>query len=99
MIKSARSAIFAVLGEAQVNDDEVQTIFIGVKSLLIMNSRPLKTTVSDDPNDDRVLTGNQFLIGQRGGDDFAPEGVDTVPFNPRKVKGTVPELTRHVWHR
>lgn len=83
MIKLAKSAIFAVLGEVHVNDEEVQTIFIGVERLLIMNSRPL-TTVSDDPNDDRVLTGNQFLIGQREGDDFAPEGVDTLPFNPRK---------------
>ena len=99
MIKSAKSAIFAVLGEAQVNDEEVQTIFIAVKSLLFMNSRPLKTTVTDYPNDDRVLIGNQFLIGQRRGDDFVPEGIDTGPFNPRKGKGTVPELTRHEWHR
>lgn len=83
MIKLAKSAIFAVLGEVHVNDEEVQTIFIGVERLLIMNSR-LLTTVSDDPNDDRVLTGNQFLIRQREGDDFALEGVDTLPFNPRK---------------
>ena len=63
MIKSAKRAIFAVLGDAEVNDEELETIFIGVESLL--NSRPL-TAVSDDPNDDRVLTPNHFLIGQIG---------------------------------
>ena len=31
-----------------------------------------------------------------GGDDFVPEGVDTVPFKPRKHYGPVLELTRHV---
>ena len=42
--------------------------------------------MSDDPNDDRVLTPNHFLIGQIGGD-FVPESVDTEPFNPRKTLG------------
>ena len=80
LIKSTKPAIFAVLGDAEVNDKELGTIFIGVERLL--NSRPL-TTVSDDPNDDRVLTPNNFLIGKMGGD-FVPESVDTVPFNRRK---------------
>ena len=48
----------------------------------LLNSRPL-TTVSDDSNDEPVLTSNHFLIGQMGGD-FVPESVDTTPFNPRK---------------
>ena len=95
MIKAAKRAIFAVLGDAEVNDEELETIFIGVESL--MNSRPL-TAVSDDPNDDRVLTPNHFLIGQIGGD-FVPESVDTEPFNPRKRWRRLQELTRHVWNR
>jgi len=33
-IKSAKQAIFAVLGDAEVNDEELETIFIGVESLL-----------------------------------------------------------------
>ncbi|XP_068723473.1 uncharacterized protein [Montipora capricornis] len=33
MIKSAKRATFAVLGDAQVNDEELETIFIGVESL------------------------------------------------------------------
>ena len=52
MIKSAKRAIAAVLPNADANDEELQTIFTGVESLL--NSRPL-TTISDDPNDELVL--------------------------------------------
>ena len=80
IIKSAKCAIFAVLGDAEVNDEQLETIFIGVESLL--NSRYLTAV-----NDDRVLTLNHFL-----------EGVDTMPFNPRKRWRRVQELTRHVWH-
>lgn len=65
---------------AEVSDEELETIFVGVESLL--NSRPL-TTVSDDPNDNLVLTPNHFLIGQMGGD-FVPESVECTPFNLRK---------------
>ena len=87
--------VFAVLGDAEVNDKELGTIFIGVESLL--RSRPL-TAVSDDTNDDRVLTPNNFLIGKIGAD-FVPESVDTVPFNPKKRWRRLQELTRHVWNR
>ena len=63
MIKSAEPAIAAVLPNADVDDEVLQTIFTGVKSLL--NSRP-QTTISDDPNDKLVLTPNHFIIGQMG---------------------------------
>ena len=92
MIKSTKQAIFTVLGDAEVNGEELGTIFIGVESLL--NSRPL-TAVSDDPNDDCVLTPNNFLIGKMGGD-FVLDSVDTVSFNPRKRWRRLQELTRHV---
>ena len=94
MIKSTKRAIFTVLGDAEVNDEELETIFIGVESLL--NSRPL-TAVSDDPNDDCFLTPNNFLIEKMGGD-FVLDSVDTVSFNPRK-RWRLQELTRHVWNR
>ena len=93
MIKSAKRAIFAVLGDSEVNDEELETIFIGVESLL--NSRPLRA-VSVDPNDDRVLTQNHFLIGQIASD-FVPESVDTEPFNPTKRWRRLQELTRNRW--
>ena len=54
--------------------------------------------MSDDPNDDRVLTPNHFLIGQTGGD-FVPESDITEPFNPRKRRRRLQELARHVWNR
>ena len=95
MIKSAKRAIFAVLGDSEVNDEELETIFIGVESLL--NSRPLRA-VSVDPNDNRFLTPNHFLIGQIGSD-FVPESVDTESFNPTKRWRRLKELTRHVWNR
>ena len=80
MIKSAKRAIYAVLSEADVNDEELQTVFTGVESLL--NSRPL-TSVSGDVNDEPVLTPNHFLIGHMGGE-LAPETVDTTANNVRK---------------
>ena len=93
IIKSAKWAIFAVLGDSEVNDEELETIFTEVESLL--NSRPL--TVSDDPNSECVLTPNHFLIVQMGGG-FVPGSVDTEPFNPRK-HWRRQEVTRHVWSR
>ena len=65
MIQSAKRSIKSVLGNADVNDEELQTIIVGVKSLI--NSRPL-TQVSGDPNDEPVLTPDHFLIGQMGGE-------------------------------
>ena len=95
MIKSAKCAIAVVLGDAEVNDEELETIFIGVESLL--NSRPL-TTVSDNPNDALELTPNHFQIGQMGGD-YVPDSVGSTPSNLRKWWQRVQELTRHVWQQ
>ena len=92
MIKSPKRAIYAVLSEADVNDEELQTVFIGVE-----NSRPL-TTVSEDVNDEPVLTPNYFLIGHMGGD-LAPEKVNTTANNVRKRWRRVQELIRRVWNR
>ena len=95
MIKSAKQAIAAVLPNADVDHEGLQTIFTGVESLL--NSRPL-TTISDDPNDELVLTPNHFLIGQVGGD-VVPENVDTTIFNAKNRWRRIQELVRHVWKR
>jgi hypothetical protein len=95
MIKSAKRAIAAILGNAEVNDEELQTVITGVESL--MNSRPL-TKPSDDPNDETVLTPNHFLIGQMGGE-LAPESVDETSYNLQKRWRRVQELTRRVWQR
>ena len=95
MIKAAKRAISAILQDADVTDEELQTCFTGVESLL--NSRPL-TTISDDPNDEPVLTPNHFIIGQMGGD-IVPDSVDMTEFNPRQRWRRIQELIRRVWQR
>ena len=68
MVKSAKKAIYAVLGSSEVTDEELMTAFTGVESLL--NSRPL-TYQTADSRDDVPLTPNHFLHGQLG-ENFAP---------------------------
>ena len=71
-IKAAKRVICGFLGQADVNDEELQTVITIVKSLL--NSRPL-TTLSGEVDDEVALTPNHFLIGHMGGES-APETVD-----------------------
>ena len=75
MIKSAKRAINAILGNADINDEELITAIIGAEALT--NFRPL-TYQSADPSDDIPLTPNHFLHGQIGGH-FAPASVDSRP--------------------
>ena len=95
MIKSAKRAIYAVLQDADVNDEELHTTFVGVEDLL--NSRPI-TYQSSHPADELPLTPNHFLHGRVGGE-FAAETVDTVDYIARKRWRRVQELVRHVWSR
>lgn len=95
MIKSAKKAISAILGNADITDEELQTAVIGAESLI--NSRPL-TYQTADPEDDTPLTPNHFLHGQMGGQ-FAPQSADLTEFSPRRRWRRVQELVRHFWHR
>ena len=95
MIKSAKRAIYAIMGNADVNDEELTTVFTGAEALI--NSRPL-TYQSASPHDDTPLTPNHFLHGQAGGQ-FAPETVDTTSFSLKKRWRRVQELMRHFWRR
>ena len=63
MIKSAKKAIQAILGKADINDEELTTAMVGAEGLI--NSRPL-TYQSANPADDVPLTPNHFLHGQVG---------------------------------
>ena len=85
MIYSAKRAIFTVLGQARVNDEELQVVFSGVESLL--NSRPL-STVSGDLNDEPVLTSNHLLTCKMGRE-LAPETKDRKATTFRKPWGQV----------
>ena len=95
MIKSAKKAIQAILGKADVNDEEFATAIIGAKVLI--NSTPL-TYQSANPADHVPLTPNHFLHGQVGGQ-FAPTSCDETNFNPRKRWRHIQELARHFWSR
>ena len=91
MIKAAKRAIFAILSNADVNDEELMTAFIGAESLI--NSRP-STYQSANPEDDIPLTTNHFLQGQIGGK-LATEADEEVSGNPKKHWRRIQELTRH----
>ena len=95
MIKGAKRAVYAILGNADITDEELMTAFTGAEALL--NSRPL-TYQSANPEDDVPLTPNHFHFGQVGGQ-FAPDSVDKTTFNPKKRWSRVQELVRHFWHR
>ena len=95
MIKSAQKALNAILGNADITDEELMTALTGAEALV--NSRPL-TYQSANPHDDIPLTPNHFLHGQIGGH-FAPSSVDSTQFNLRKRWRRIQELVRHFWHR
>ena len=57
MIRSVKRAVKAILRNADVNDEELQTIFIGVESL--MNSRPLTQLSSETPKTVDTTAFNQ----------------------------------------
>jgi len=89
MIKAAKRAISSILGNADINDEELMSAIVGAEGLI--NSRPL-TYQSANPADTIPLTPNHFLHGQIGGR-FAPDSVDNNDFNPRKRWRRVQELT------
>ena len=62
MVKAAKKAIYAVVGNADVTDEELMTVFTGAESF--SNSRPL-TYQSSDVWDILSLTPSHFLYGQR----------------------------------
>ena len=95
MVKSAKRAIYAMLNNADINDEELLTAITGAEGLI--NSRPI-TYQTSNPADDTVLTPNHFLHGQIGGQ-FAPEAVDDTAFDIKKRWRFVQEIVKHFWHR
>ena len=92
MIKSAKKAIYGVIGTNIVTDEELITPVAGAESLL--NSRPL-TYQSANPQDIVPLTPSHFLHGQLGGQ-FSPEPVYTTDFCPCKRWRKVQEIISQV---
>ena len=92
MVKAAKKAIYAVLINCDVTDEELITIRTGVESLL--NFRPI-TYQSTNPADNVPLTPNHFLHGQLGGE-FAPTDMD-MNVDPRKRWRKVQAILSRVW--
>ena len=95
LIKAAKRAMFHVLNKADLTDEELMTTIVGAEGLI--NFRPI-TYQSSNADDAEPLTPNHFLFNQVGGQ-FAPESVDTEPFNPRVRWRHVQEVVRHFWKR
>ncbi|XP_068689231.1 uncharacterized protein [Montipora capricornis] len=96
MIKAAKRAIFAILGSADVNDEELMTAFTGAEALI--NSRPLSFQ-SANPSNIVPLTPNNFLHGQIGSQ-FAPESVDDDKnLDIKKRWRRIQELVKYFWRR
>ena len=93
MIKVGKKAIYGILGNADVFDEELMTAFTGGEALI--NSRPLNYQ-STNPANDVPLTRNHFLIGQVGGN-FVAQIVDETDYNSQKRWRQVQELVRHFW--
>jgi hypothetical protein len=94
LIKSAKRAMKAVIGNAEITDEELLTTIVGVEGL--MNSRPL-TCQSAAPKDDPVQTPNHFLYGQLGGQ-IAPE-VDELDIHPRRRWLRIQQIIKGFWRR
>jgi len=94
MIKAAKTAVYAVLGSAEVTDKELSSAFIGAEALL--NSRPL-TYQSANSMDIVPLTPSNFLheeLGRESAPTIAEEDQ-----HPRTRWRRVQEVVRHFWHR
>ncbi|XP_028415619.1 uncharacterized protein LOC114538978 [Dendronephthya gigantea] len=62
MIKAAKKAIYAILRDADVNDEELSTVFVGVEATLNSRSLTYQTAYSKDSP---PLTSNHFLQDTR----------------------------------
>ena len=95
LIKVAKKTLKVIVGNAGLNDDELQNAIKEVEAL--MNSRPLSFE-GTDPRDEPVLTPSHFLIGQLGGQ-LAPQVTDELAFNPRNRWRLIQNLVKIFWKR
>ena len=91
MVKSAKRAIYAILKQADVKDEELETAFTSTEALL--NSRPI-VPPSADSRDDLPLTPHHFLVGHTERYHLVSESSCL-----QKRWKYVQELVTHVWRR
>eukprot|EP00112_Aurelia_sp_Birch-Aquarium-sp1_P008827 Seg1983.6 transcript_id=Seg1983.6/GoldUCD/mRNA.D3Y31 product="hypothetical protein" protein_id=Seg1983.6/GoldUCD/D3Y31 len=95
LVRSAKTALKAILKGRLVDDFSLATIFTEAEG--IMNSRPL-TATSDDINDLEALTPNHFLLG-RASPNLPPGIFYETDISNRKRWRQVHMLTEHLWRR
>ena len=88
----AKKTLKAIVGNAGLSDDELQTAFKEVEGLMT------NTYEGVDPRDEPVLTPNHFLVGQLGGQ-LAHRVADEVEFNPRNQWRLIQNLVKIFWKR
>ena len=81
MIKAAKRAIYAQLGNAEVNDEQLNSIFI-IEAESLINSRPLTYPTASE-KDVPPLTPNHFIIGNEN-KCLGKEIDASTPFHPNK---------------
>ena len=97
MIRCAKRALTSVMGRADLRDEELLTAFVEAEGML--NSRPL-AALSDDPQDEAVLTPNHFLVG-RMDPPFAIEVLasQSTAVSPRQRWKVVQQQVNCIWRR
>nr|CAI5820860.1 unnamed protein product [Callosobruchus analis] len=95
-VKSAKTLLVKVMGNAYLNFEQLYTILCQIESIL--NSRPL-TPISCDPKDYSALTPSHFLISDTmlAIPERYPE--DTTPVNRLKMYERLQAITSHFWRR
>ena len=96
LVKSAKRAINAVLKNADVNDEELETVMIRAEEMI--NSRPL-TVQSKDEKGMEVLTPNHFLYARWHGFDPGGEALNSKGSNLATRWRRVQEIQKHIWRR
>ena len=103
MIKAAKRATSAILGTADVTDEElscafdkcpVSSAFIGAEAVLNLTQLTYR---SASPNDITPVIPSHFLHGELGSSTVPPVPTDSVR-HPKQHWRCVQELIRHFWH-
>ncbi|KAB0799112.1 hypothetical protein PPYR_06992 [Photinus pyralis] len=90
-IKSAKSILKKVVGNAHLTFEQLSTVFVQIESVL--NSRPI-TPISNDPNDLLALTPGHFLIG-----DIPQENDFYTPERRLTHYTRLNQMFQHFWNR
>ena len=62
MVRSVKSPLRKILGNAKINSEEMQTVLVDIE--MILNNRPL-TYICNSPDEIAPLTPSHFLVGSR----------------------------------